>query len=69
MIGDYVSGVSSDMTGVLASKGDWNTDKHVKKQGENSHHQAKVTLKHKETDQYNTTQQQQQQNLLGIWES
>lgn len=41
MIGDYVSGLSSDMTGVLASKGDWNTDIHVKKQGENSHHQAK----------------------------
>ena len=28
----------------------------------------RVTLKHKETDQYNITQQQQQ-NLLGIWES
>ena len=41
MIEDYVSGLSSDMTGVLASKGDWNTDKHVKKQGEDGRLQAK----------------------------
>ena len=34
MIGDHVSGLSSDITSVLARKGDWNTDKHVKKQGE-----------------------------------
>lgn len=49
MIGNYVSGLSSDITSVLARKGDWNTDKHVKKQGENSHHQAKQKSQKKPT--------------------